>query len=102
MSPTTAMAGMRGPKNTLRQRLSKYTGVSTSPIAASTIVITRKPIVNCSLWVIPRKTVISLTNPLMPGRAKEARELARKKAKVIGRALARPPILGIDRVLVRS
>ena len=39
---------------------------------------------------------------LRPGRASDASELARKKAKVIGSALARPPMLGIDSVLVRS
>ena len=102
MSPVLARAGIRGPKNTRRQRLSKYTGVSTRPIAANTIVITRKPVVKPSLAVIPRNTVISLTKPLMPGRAREARQLARKKAKVIGRALARPPMLGMERVSVRS
>ena len=97
-----ARAGIRGPKNTRLQRLSRYTGVSTRPMAASTIVITRKPMVKPSLAVMPRNTVISLTKPLMPGRAKEARELAKKKAKVIGRALARPPMFGIERVSVRS
>ena len=55
-----------------------------------------------SLIYVAINTVISLMKPLMPGRANEARELARKKAKVIGRALARPPMLGIERVLVRS
>ena len=71
-------------------------------MAASTIVITRKPVVKLALEVMPRNTVISLTKPLMPGRASEARELARKKAKVIGNTLARPPMFGMERVLVRS
>ena len=41
-------------------------------------------------------------NPLIPGRAKDANELARKKANVIGKTFAKPPILGIDRVFVLS
>ena len=102
MSPTTARAGIRGPKKTRRQRDSRYMGVSTRPIAANTTAMIRKGTVKASLLVTPRKTVISLTKPLMPGRAREARELARKKAKVIGSTLARPPMLGIERVLVRS
>ena len=52
--------------------------------------------------MIPKNTVISLINPLIPGKAKEARELARKKANVIGKTFARPPIFGIDKVLVLS
>ena len=71
-------------------------------MAASTTVMTRKGTVKSLLEVTPRKTVISLMKPLIPGRAREARELARKKAKVIGKTLARPPMLGIERVLVRS
>ena len=55
-----------------------------------------------SWLVIPKNIVISLIKPLMPGRAKEASELARKKAKVIGRTLANPPIFGIERVFVLS
>ena len=51
---------------------------------------------------MPRNTVISLMKPLMPGSASDARELARKKANVMGSALASPPMLGIERVLVRS
>jgi len=47
--------------------------------------------------VIPKNTVISLINPLIPGSAREAKELAKKKAKVIGRTFAKPPILGIER-----
>ncbi len=46
--------------------------------------------------------VISLTNPLIPGRAREASELVRKSAKVIGRAFARPPMFGIDKVFILS
>jgi hypothetical protein len=52
--------------------------------------------------VIPKNTVISLINPLIPGRAREAKELAKKNAKVIGKTLAKPPILGIERVFVLS
>ena len=81
---------------------SKYIGVRTKPIAARSTVIERKVEVNASWLVMPKNTVISLMNPLMPGRAKDAKELARKKAKVIGRAFARPPMFGMERVLVRS
>ena len=52
--------------------------------------------------MIHKNTVISLINPLIPGSAKEAKELAKKKAKVIGRTFAKPPILGIERVFVLS
>ncbi len=41
-------------------------------------------------------------NPLIPGNAKDAREVAKKQANVIGKTLARPPIFGIERVLVLS
>ena len=51
---------------------------------------------------MPRKTVISLMNPLIPGNANDARELVRKRAKVIGRAYASPPMFGIDSVFVLS
>ena len=40
--------------------------------------------------------------PLIPGRAKEANELVRKKANVMGKTFAKPPILGIERVFVLS
>ena len=40
--------------------------------------------------------------PLIPGNANEANELARKKANVIGKTLANPPILGIESVFVLS
>ena len=52
--------------------------------------------------MIPKNTVISLINPLIPGSAKEAKELAKKKAKVIGKTFAKPPIFGIERVFVLS
>ena len=52
--------------------------------------------------MIPKNTVISLIKPLIPGSAKEAKELAQKNAKVIGKTLAKPPIFGIERVLVLS
>jgi hypothetical protein len=38
----------------------------------------------------------------MPGSAREAKELAKKKAKVIGKTFANPPIFGIERVFVLS
>ena len=60
-------------------------GVSTSPIAATMIVVALKMELNPSWLVIPRKMVISLIKPLIPGRASDARELAKKNAKVIGR-----------------
>ena len=64
--------------------LSRYIGVSTRPMAARTMVITRKPVVKASLLVMPRNTVISLTKPLMPGRAREAKQVITNRAKVIG------------------
>ena len=102
MSSTLARAGIRGPKKMRRHMESRYIGVRTKPIAARMTVIERKVEVNASWLVIPRNTVISLMNPLMPGRARDAKELAKKKAKVMGRALARPPMFGMERVLVRS
>ncbi len=51
---------------------------------------------------MPRKTVISLINPLIPGKASDAKELVKKNAKVIGKAFARPPMFGIERVFVLS
>ena len=71
-------------------------------MAASRTVIDRNTDVKASWLVMPRNTVISLMKPLMPGSASDARELARKKANVMGSALASPPMLGIERVLVRS
>ena len=85
-----------------RHMESKYIGVRTKPIAARRTVIERKVEVNASWLVMPKNTVISLMNPLMPGRARDAKELARKKAKVMGRAFASPPMFGMERVLVRS
>jgi hypothetical protein len=102
MSPRVANAGIRGPKNTLLHILNKYNGVRIKLIAAKIIVITLKPIVKLSLLVIPRNTVISLTKPLMPGKANDARQVITNNAKVTGKTLASPPILGIDRVFVRS
>ena len=52
--------------------------------------------------MIPKNTVISLINPLIPGSAREANERAKKKAKVIGKTFAKPPIFGIERVFVLS
>ncbi len=52
--------------------------------------------------MIPKNIVISLMNPLIPGKAREARELAKKKAKVMGRTFAKPPIFGIESVFVLS
>ena len=51
---------------------------------------------------MPRNIVISLIKPLIPGNAREANELARKKANVIGKTFANPPIFGIDSVFVLS
>ena len=52
--------------------------------------------------MIPKNTVISLINPLIPGKARDANELARKNANVIGKTFAKPPIFGIDKVFVLS
>ena len=71
-------------------------------MAARSTVMERNKEVKLSWLVTPRKIVISLMNPLIPGRASDARELARKNAKVIGSALASPPMFGMERVLVRS
>ena len=49
-----------------------------------------------------KNIVISLIKPLIPGSASEAKELAKKKAKVIGKTFAKPPIFGIERVFVLS
>ena len=51
---------------------------------------------------MPKNTVISLIKPLIPGSAREAKELAKKKAKVIGNTFAKPHIFGIERVFVLS
>ena len=51
---------------------------------------------------MPRNTVISLMKPLIPGNARDANELARKKANVIGKTFAKPPIFRIERVFVLS
>ena len=42
---------------------------------------------------MPKNTVISLIKPLIPGSAREANELAKKKAKVIGKTLLNRPYL---------
>ena len=102
ISDTVARAGILGPKNTRLHIESRYIGVRTKPIAAIRIVIDLNNEVNPSWLVIPKKIVISLIKPLIPGRAKEARELAKKNAKVIGRTFAKPPILGIESVFVLS
>ena len=102
ISLTVASAGILGPKNTLLHIERRYIGVRTRPIAAIRIVIDLKRELKPSWLVIPKNTVISLINPLIPGKAKEANELARKKANVIGKTFARPPIFGIDRVFVLS
>ena len=102
ISFTVASAGILGPKNTLLHIDRRYIGVRTRPIAAIRIVIDLKIELKPSWLVIPKNTVISLIKPLMPGRAKEARELAKKKAKVIGKTFANPPIFGIERVFVLS
>ena len=102
ISVTVASAGILGPKNTLLHIESKYIGVSTSPIAAIRMVMDLNKEVNPSWLVIPKNIVISLINPLIPGKASEAKELAKKKAKVIGKTLANPPIFGMDKVFVLS
>ena len=102
ISLTVASAGILGPKNTLLHIDSRYIGVRTRPIAAMRIVIDLNRELKPSWLVIPKKTVISLIKPLMPGSAREAKELAKKKAKVIGKTLAKPPIFGIERVFVLS
>ena len=96
ISLTVASAGILGPKNTLLHIDSKYIGVRTKPIAAIRIVIDLKIELKPSWLVIPKNTVISLIKPLIPGSAKEAKELAKKKAKVIGKTFASPPIFGIE------
>ena len=102
ISLTVASAGILGPKNTLLHIDSRYIGVKTSPIAAIKIVIDLNKELNPSWLVMPKNTVISLIKPLIPGNAREANELAKKKANVIGNTLAKPPIFGIDRVFVLS
>ena len=102
ISLTIDKAGILGPKKTLLHIERRYIGVKTRPIAASKMVMALNNEVKPSWLVIPRKTVISLINPLIPGKAREARELVKKKAKVIGKAFARPPMLGIERVFVLS
>ena len=102
ISLTVASAGILGPKNTLLHIDNKYIGVRTNPMAAIRIVIDLKIELKPSWLVIPKKTVISLIKPLIPGSANEAKELAKKKAKVIGKTFAKPPILGIERVFVLS
>ena len=102
ISLTLASAGILGPKNTLLHIDNKYIGVKTRPIAAIRIVIDLKRELNPSWLVMPKNTVISLIKPLMPGNAREASELAKKKAKVIGKTFAQPPIFGIDKVFVLS
>ncbi len=77
-------------------------GVNTSPIADEIITVALKNDVKISWLVMPRNIVISLINLLIPGKASEARELVKKKAKVIGRTFAKPPIFGIERVFVLS
>ena len=102
ISLTVASAGILGPKNTLLHIDNKYIGVRTNPMAAIRIVIDLKIELNPSWLVIPKNTVISLIKPLIPGSAREANELAKKKAKVIGKTFAKPPIFGIERVFVLS
>ena len=51
---------------------------------------------------MPKNIVISLIKPLIPGNAKDANELVRNNAKVIGKAFATPPMFGIESVLVLS
>ena len=102
ISFTVASAGILGPKNTLLHIERRYIGVKTRPIAAIRIVIDLKRELKPSWLVIPRNTVISLINPLIPGKASDANELARKKANVMGKTFAKPPIFGIDRVFVLS
>ena len=102
ISFTVASAGILGPKKTLLHIERRYMGVNTRPIAAIRIVMDLKRELKPSWLVIPKNTVISLIKPLMPGSAREAKELAKKKAKVIGKTLAKPPIFGIERVFVLS
>ena len=102
ISLTVASAGILGPKNTLLHIERRYIGVRTRPIAAIRIVIDLKRELNPSWLVIPKKTVISLMKPLIPGNARDANELAKKKANVIGKTFAKPPMFGIDRVFVLS
>ena len=102
ISLTVASAGILGPKNTLLHIDNKYIGVRTNPMAAIRIVIDLKIELNPSWLVIPKNTVISLIKPLIPGSAREASELAKKKAKVIGKTFAKPPIFGMERVFVLS
>ena len=84
ISLTVASAGILGPKNTLLHIDNRYIGVKTRPIAAIRIVIDLKIELNPSWLVMPRKIVISLIKPLIPGSAREAKELAKKKAKLSG------------------
>ena len=102
ISLTVASAGILGPKNTLLHIDNRYIGVRTNPMAAIRIVIDLKIELNPSWLVIPKNTVISLIKPLIPGSASEAKELAKKKAKVMGKTFAKPPIFGIERVFVLS
>ena len=102
ISLTVASAGILGPKNTLLHIDKRYIGVKTNPMAAIRIVIDLKVELNPSWLVIPKNTVISLIKPLIPGSARDASELAKKKAKVIGKTLAKPPIFGMERVFVLS
>ena len=102
ISFTVASAGILGPKNTLLHIERRYMGVRTRPIAAIRIVIDLNRELKPSWLVIPKNTVISLMNPLIPGKARDARELARKKANVIGKTFAKPPMFGIDSVFVLS
>ena len=102
ISFTVASAGILGPKNTLLHIDNRYIGVRTNPMDAIRIVIDLKIELNPSWLVIPKNTVISLIKPLIPGSAREANELAKKKAKVIGKTFAKPPIFGMERVLVLS
>ena len=102
ISFTVARAGILGPKNTLLHIERRYMGVRTRPIAAIRIVIDLNRELKPSWLVIPKNTVISLMNPLIPGKARDASELARKKANVIGKTFAKPPMFGIDSVFVLS
>ena len=102
ISLTVASAGILGPKNTLLHIERRYMGVRTRPIAAIRIVIDLKRELNPSWLVIPKNIVISLINPLIPGKARDANELAKKKANVIGKTFAKPPMFGIDKVFVLS
>ena len=102
ISLTEASAGILGPKNTLLHIERRYIGVKTRPTAAIIIVIDLNSELNPSWLVIPKNTVISLMKPLIPGSANEANELARKKANVMGKTFAKPPMLGIESVFVLS